>query len=328
MQDNRINVVWIHNYDPSDHNSGNFMKLALSAFRAHRKYDVSDFFFDAKNIFKAPIKTIIDVRTVCSDAEIIHIQYGSLLSFIVSICSIGLTAKKIITLRGSDINRLPIRLNKESFHSQLAYIFTRVSLIWCTSIITVSNALRSRVKYQAVSVIPSPIDPIFFDTPQDPEKKNPRRILFSALEMSSVNKRFSLAQSTVELYNSKSALPLELITATNMRPTEMVTLIDSCSLILLTSRNEGWPNIIKEGLARGVPFVSTDVSDLKELSVVADGFCAVCDPERGLLAGCIDGILRKNLDVDAKHTLKSLGSEYGVQEYVARQIDVYEKALK
>lgn len=328
MYDDQIRVVWVHNYEPSDQNSGNFMKLALLAFRAHRRYVVSDFFFDKKNIYKAPLKTIVEVRAVCKNADIIHIQYGSLLSFVVSICTLGLTAKKIITLRGSDINRLPMRLNKESFHSQLAFIFTRLSLLGCKSIITVSNALKYRVKHHAVSVIPSPIDPIFFDQPQDPEKKNPRKVLFSALEMSSVNKRLSLAESTIEMYNDKSDVPLELVTATNIRPTEMVSVIDSCSLILLTSINEGWPNIIKEGLARGVPFISTDVSDLKDLSVVYDGFCAVCDSEPEVLAGCLDRILLKSKDPNANTILKKLGSEYDVKKYVSRQIDVYEKALK
>ena len=44
----------MHNYSPSDYNSDNFMKLALLAFRAHRSYDVTDFFFDKKKVFKAP----------------------------------------------------------------------------------------------------------------------------------------------------------------------------------------------------------------------------------------------------------------------------------
>ena len=55
----------------------------------------------------------------------------------------------------------------------------------------------------------------------------------------------------------------ELLILNNIPHNSMPDYINSCEIILLASIYEGWPNIIKEACACGVPFISTDVSDLK-----------------------------------------------------------------
>ena len=57
--------------------------------------------------------------------------------------------------------------------------------------------------------------------------------------------------------------------------------INASDVILLTSVHEGWPNIIKEGLSCNVPFVSTDVSDLRTIALdAANCFVEDADPQK------------------------------------------------
>jgi len=91
-------------------------------------------------------------------------------------------------------------------------------------------------------------------------------ILFNTLSENNPVKRLDLAKAAIA--EVKKTYPeAKLKIATGIQYVEMPVFINSCDLALCTSTHEGWPNSIKEALACNLPFVSTDVSDLQEISL-------------------------------------------------------------
>jgi glycosyltransferase involved in cell wall biosynthesis len=81
----------------------------------------------------------------------------------------------------------------------------------------------------------------------------------------------------------KSCPSVELRILTGQIHDRVPLWVNASDVVLLTSTHEGWPNIIKEALACNVPFVSTDVSDLKTLAA-AEPSCSVTDATPEALA--------------------------------------------
>src|SRR4029078_585542 len=79
---------------------------------------------------------------------------------------------------------------------------------------------------------------------------------------------------------------VELRVATGIPHEQMPIFVGACDAALCTSTHEGWPNSIKEAIASGVAFVSTDVSDLATVSR-AHPSCRVVAPDAGALAAAL-----------------------------------------
>ena len=67
---------------------------------------------------------------------------------------------------------------------------------------------------------------------------------------------------------------------------DVVELLNSSSCLLLTSRWEGSPNIVKEAMACNLPIVSTNVGDVKWLLDEVEG-CFVVDHNENEIGNAI-----------------------------------------
>ena len=86
---------------------------------------------------------------------------------------------------------------------------------------------------------------------------------------------------------AKKVIPdLKFKVVTGLDYKDVPKFINAGNVILMTSIHEGYPNSIKEALACNVPFVSTDVADLKEISEKEDS-CFVVDDDPKLLGEAI-----------------------------------------
>ena len=110
-------------------------------------------------------------------------------------------------------------------------------------------------------------------------------ILFNALNLKNPIKRFPLAKAAFEMANARRG-DLEMRVAHDLPHAMLPLYAAACDVILCTSETEGWPNSVKEALACNVPFVSTDVSDLREIAR-QEPTCRVCAPDAAALAGGI-----------------------------------------
>ena len=103
---------------------------------------------------------------------------------------------------------------------------------------------------------------------------NTNYIGISSIDVKNPLKRIPFLLSVFEKIKNLNS-NYEILVLNNISHSKMPVFINSCSLIILASTYEGWPNIIKESCACGVPFVSTDVSDLRERFKKLENYCQV-----------------------------------------------------
>jgi len=205
------------------------------------------------------------VRELSSSFDLVHAQYGSACAFVASASKVPL----VLTIRGNDWN-----LHKETFgipwlHTRLARAMTVASLKYYQMILCVSKRMCRELKtiIQPNCLIeyhPSPIDlsrwPIRVEPRSGP--RPPYRLLFTANRLTDPIKRGNLIEEAVNIASRRIG-KIELVCATGIPHNQMPALVASCDAVACTSETEGWPNSVKEALACGLPFVSTDVSDLR-----------------------------------------------------------------
>ena len=285
-----MRVLWTHNFDPAIPNNLVYVEKAAKAVGA-RNVDLHIEYLGNLRSFPQLLRARSWVRKEARKFDLVHAQYGSACA-IATAAAVGVP--KVLTLRGSDWNTNKSLFPLSNLHTRLASAFTKAALKRYDCVIPVSRRVAGELTRIApdtyMSVIPSPVDLSQFvpiDRKQAKAKLgfpdcSEKWVLFNALDLRNPIKRFDLAKKAFEAAHSMHG-NLRLRLATDL-PHELVPLfVAACDVILCTSENEGWPNSIKEALACNVPFVSTDVSDLRDIAH-DEPSCRVCAADAGLLA--------------------------------------------
>jgi len=92
-------------------------------------------------------------------------------------------------------------------------------------------------------------------------------------------KRFDLVQEAFALVQRQ--LPEVQLVVVSNQPPELVPLyMNACDVLVLASRKEGSPQVVKEAMACNLPIVSTAVGDVREVIAGIEG-CYICtaDPQ-------------------------------------------------
>lgn len=163
----------------------------------------------------------------------------------------------VVSLMGSDI--------------YMTFVFRLLSKIlvffyrW-KAIIVKSQGMKSKLRLNNAHIIPNGVDigrfqPIPMITAKDKSSfsKDKKIVLFLA-STNRVEKNYRLAVEAIQLINNQD---IELKTIHNV-PNELVPqYLNASDVVLLTSKWEGSPNVIKEAMACNCPIVATDVGDIK-----------------------------------------------------------------
>lgn len=146
-------------------------------------------------------------------------------------------------------------------------------------------------------------------------------VLFPHAPEQAEQKGFALADEVMERVRSTEP-GARLLRVTGVPHSRMPDYYRAADCLLLTSKSEGSPNVVKEALACALPVVGVDAGDAREWLLRVPG-CRVTERRAEPLAAAVLDVLRERTRVDAAPVLAELD-----ERAVARRIlAVYEQAL-
>ena len=164
-------------------------------------------------------------------------------------------------------------------------------------------------------------------------EKDVKYVLFAGA-FDNVVKDPELAKSAIAFYNSTftnsqspiANSPIELIELKGYNRDQVNALMYNCDALLMTSKTEGSPQVIKEAMACGCPIVSVDVGDVAERVSGVEGCYVVPSREPAAIAAA----LKKAVTFEGKTNGRSHIIEMGLSnEQVAEQlVGIYNKILR
>lgn len=208
----------------------------------------------------------------------------------------------VVSLMGSDaLFGTPFR--------QISFILSKYSWAW---VILKSEALN--VKLQLMSrfiIIPNGVNlDIFRPTIKSAARASlglspgKKYILFAA-NPERTEKDFEFAKA---VFNSLTKNEWELLVVYDRKPEEMPLYLNACDCLILTSRYEGSPNIVKEAMACNCPVVSTNVGDVVWLLDGVDN-CYISERDPVIFANFVEKVINKEIQehkISGRERVKNL----------------------
>ena len=202
--------------------------------------------------------------------DVVHAHYSSC-GYLASLASLGLKTKVVVSILGS-FPRKSFKLNLVRFC---------IDHVWDATIVK-SERTRSQLD-RDLPVIPNGVNlDRFTIIDQDKARemvgfeKDKKYVIFVS-NPARPEKQFDLAQAAVNQLNDST---VQLVPVYNKTHDEVVKYMCAADVLIMTSRNEGSPNVIKEAMACNCPIVVTDVGDVKwvtnqvEGTYVSNTFCS------------------------------------------------------
>lgn len=236
--------------------SGNVGDVVRNQGESLKEAGVNIDYFLIKNGFRGYFTSITRIRKKFrkGNYDLAHAHY-SLSGF-----SAALAGCKpiVVSLMGSDV-----------LMSKLLRVFARFfyKYKWDVTIVK-THKMKELLKMDKALIIPNGVDTKRFK----PFPKKKARIYLNYPEdkkiilfISSVNrpeKNLELANKAIKLVNNNK---IEFKHVYNVPNSEMPYYFSAADTLLLTSKWEGSPNVIKEAMACNTPIVATDVGDLRSL---------------------------------------------------------------
>lgn len=134
-------------------------------------------------------------------------------------------------------------------------------------------------------------------------------------------KDFPRARRVVDRVDRRIDRPVELNVVTGVPHDRFYTYLNAADCLLLTSKMEGSPNVVKESLACNLPVVATDVGDVRErLDGVDPSGVGRTDAE---LVDELETVLERGERSNGREVVRELS----IENTGRRIVDVYEQAL-
>lgn len=234
----------------------------------------------------------------------------------------------VTTFHGSDVLGIVNANGKYSFLGKLVRLMSRAVAYYSDEVIVVAKHLTKLLPKREYNIIPCGIDlelfqPISIETARNRLGLPPKVpiILFGGSPGRGV-KQYPLAKASVDIVR-RHIPDVIFLTPSGISHDDMPLYYNACDVMLLTSRHEGSPNVVKEALACNVPIVSTDVGDVRERVEGIKG-CAICPKhEPDSIALELIKVLRWKQRIDGRSSVLSLDESTLTKQIIA----VYNQAL-
>ena len=162
-------------------------------------------------------------------------------------------------------------------------------------------------------------------------EKDVKYVLFAGAFDNAV-KDPELAKSAIAFYNSTftnsqspiANSPIELIELKGYNRDQVNALMYNCDALLMTSKTEGSPQVIKEAMACGCPIVSVDVGDVAERLSGVEGCYVVSSREPAAIAKALQQALAFSGKTNGRQRILDMGLS---NEQVAERLMAIYKQL-
>lgn len=215
-------------------------------------------------------------------------------------------APAVISCRGAQVNIAPHRPGNEAHAARLAGTFAQATAVHCVSAAIAREASQYGLDPAKARIIRPAVDPEQFRPPNRPRLARPETLQLVTTGSLIWRKGYETMLSAVRLAADDGApvalgiigdgpersrllytiddLGLnDLVTLHGrLAPTEVVARLQAADVFLLSSLSEGISNAVLEGMACGLPVITTDVGGMSE--AVDDGVEGFLVPSRAAAA--------------------------------------------
>ena len=221
---------------------------------------------------KAPFKIRKELRSMAKEVDVIHLHFGGAYAFVVWFLLMGIKRPKFITFHGTDIHAKAIKTaksQKEKFRIKLNQVlsflciplYDRCGFVAKEMIDYVPSCLQGQVRkkgfIQSLGIDYNRYVPMAKEDAQKYLNLTPGHyVLFSDVHNSKIKRR-DIAEAIVKELGDK----YQLLIMCGVHFNEVPYYINACDFVLLTSDEEGSPNIIREALSLNKRVFSVDVGD-------------------------------------------------------------------
>lgn len=233
---------------------------------------------------------LVRSRLAASQPDIVHIMYGGIMADVVTRAVTD--RPTVVSFCGTDLYGEHLSGYVRKIIAGYGVIASHRAARRAAGVIVKSKLMQEmltkKLDRSKVRVIPNGVDLEEFK-PLDQHMcqrqlgwgRQQFHILFPANSGDAV-KRPQLAKAAVE-HVERAGFPCEFHELRDVPHSQVKYWLNASDVVLLTSRHEGSPNIIKEALACNIPIVSVDVGDVHERIAGIPG-CYLAEPEPNGLA--------------------------------------------
>ncbi len=212
------------------------------------------------------------IREAAKKAELVHVHFGGTYALIVWFALLGVKCPKVITFHGTDIHAKAIKTAK-SFLRKAKIKLNQYSSFWSISLFDRCGFVAEEMKEyvpgflskqleQKAFIQKLGVDYNVFKIKDKEECQNElgigkgHYVLFSDISGSSIKRR-DIAEAIVNEFGDK----YKMLLMCGVKPDQVPLYINASDFLILTSDEEGSPNIIRECLALNKPVFSVNVGD-------------------------------------------------------------------
>lgn len=189
--------------------------------------------------------------------DVIHAHYG----LIGLLCVVSLTRTPIVlSVMGDDAYGDFDIKGRRIKSSYLGMFLTQIALIFVDQVIVKSKNILKAIPHKKKSqIVANGVNFEIFKPNNDTLKRN--KILFLA-DVTIERKNYKLLEDAMKILNDDR---VEVINPYPIKHSDFPKYLNDSSVFVLTSYNEGSPNVIKEAMACNIPVVSTNVGDVEDV---------------------------------------------------------------
>jgi len=232
--------------------------------------------------------------------DIVHAHY-SMSGYATSLACFGLKIPVIVSLMGSDVNAKAIQMFVTKFFSML---------FW-KNIIVKSEDMKKNLGNKNAIIIPNGVDLEEFQLGNQKEYKekvdfdiNKKQIIWVS-NPDRYAKNYTLAK---DAFDSLSLNDVELKVINGVPHNKIKDYMLAADMLLLSSRWEGSPNVIKEAMALNLPIVTTDVGDVRIIIKDTDA-CYIVSQDAQEMASAIEKCLKFEKKTKGRDKIKHLDTK-------------------